>query len=302
MRLYNLELTPTNTLFMLDVFVHRLWFKLSGQTDPSSAPYLSGDTFKKLADHVFETAADFNTDLINEGDVIFIKSQDLVTFFTEIHPKIQSRYILISHNGDVNIDQKFKKYIDQKIIHWFAQNVIFSHPKITPLPIGLENLDYYNHGIISLFDRKKKSTKKKQRKILFGFSISTNRKKRQPIHSLLSSLPNCEALSERLNSIEYMDELVKYMFVASPPGNGVDCHRTWEALYSGVVPIVEASTCTESFKKLGLPIWTINSWSDLAKYTSQDLEKKYSLLMNHHQMTPLYLPYWKARIRTMRRK
>jgi hypothetical protein len=36
----------------------------------------------------------------------------------------------------------------------------------------------------------------------------------------------------------YLDDMARCRWVLSPPGNGVDCHRTWEALYLGVTPIV----------------------------------------------------------------
>ena len=32
----------------------------------------------------------------------------------------------------------------------------------------------------------------------------------------------------------------KYRFGVSPRGNGLDCHRTWEMLYFGMIPIVES--------------------------------------------------------------
>ena len=34
----------------------------------------------------------------------------------------------------------------------------------------------------------------------------------------------------------------QYAFVASPPGNGFDCHRTWEALVLGCIVIVQNSS------------------------------------------------------------
>ena len=34
----------------------------------------------------------------------------------------------------------------------------------------------------------------------------------------------------------------QFAFVASPPGNGFDCHRTWEALILGCIVIVQNSS------------------------------------------------------------
>ena len=40
----------------------------------------------------------------------------------------------------------------------------------------------------------------------------------------------------------------KYAFVLSPRGRGLDCHRTWEALCLGCIPIVKKSPITKLFR------------------------------------------------------
>ena len=40
--------------------------------------------------------------------------------------------------------------------------------------------------------------------------------------------------------------MIKYTFILSPAGIGLDCHRTWEALCLGCIPIV----CIPEFKNL----------------------------------------------------
>jgi hypothetical protein len=53
----------------------------------------------------------------------------------------------------------------------------------------------------------------------------------------------------------------KYSFILSPFGNGMDCHRTWEALCLGCIPILMAP----GFKKMfeNLPVLIVNNWSDV---------------------------------------
>ena len=41
-----------------------------------------------------------------------------------------------------------------------------------------------------------------------------------------------------------------YKFAISPPGNGVDCHRTWEMVLVGVVPVVRRSEIDPAFGRL----------------------------------------------------
>tara|TARA_R100000008_G_C3446271_1_gene97034 strand:- start:113 stop:535 length:423 start_codon:yes stop_codon:yes gene_type:complete len=84
------------------------------------------------------------------------------------------------------------------------------------------------------------------------------------------SRPKCfEVLTKKglefLPSMEYekyLKTLSSYRCCISPKGNGIDCHRMWEALYLKVIPICERSILTEHFAKL-FPIIIVDSWEDL---------------------------------------
>jgi hypothetical protein len=53
-----------------------------------------------------------------------------------------------------------------------------------------------------------------------------------------------------------------YAFVLSPFGNGMDCHRTWEALLCGCIPIVRSSVFNELFD--GLPVLIVDKWANIS--------------------------------------
>ena len=43
---------------------------------------------------------------------------------------------------------------------------------------------------------------------------------------------------DNLQFSDYIKELSSCYFCLSPNGNGIDCHKHWECLYLGVIPIV----------------------------------------------------------------
>jgi hypothetical protein len=43
---------------------------------------------------------------------------------------------------------------------------------------------------------------------------------------------------QRLRLAQYLRRVSRSAYTMAPRGNGVDCHRTWESLYAGSVPIV----------------------------------------------------------------
>jgi hypothetical protein len=52
-------------------------------------------------------------------------------------------------------------------------------------------------------------------------------------------------------------------FVISPHGNGLDCHRTWEALILNSAPIVKTSPLDRLYTALGMPVVIVNDWSEV---------------------------------------
>ena len=261
--------------------VGREIIKRSKNPRPPSYPFVSGDTFRDFADHIHDETKKLNPGDVGAGEIVFVKSDMLVDFFENIHPKIQNAYKLLSHNSDENITEKYIKYIDDKIIHWFAQNLMIDHPKTTVLPIGLENLHYYKHGIPKVFKKIQQKKVVRINKILFGFNAKTNTKDRLPALELLRCSNHTKEIKKVLNHATYPRLLNRYNFVASPPGNGADCHRTWEALTIGVIPIIKKDLLYLNLTKHGLILPEITSVKNIPSLKKTPAKKL------------IYFDYWK---------
>ncbi|MFA5000618.1 MAG: hypothetical protein WC531_00095 [Candidatus Paceibacterota bacterium] len=260
---------------------------------PSSCPYISGDSFRAFANMVYEKGLNsIVLGKIKENTIIFVCIEQAEKFFQEVHPHITKPYILITHNGDTLVTEQLAKYADKKINKWYAMSVTVSHPQITPIPAGLENLSYYNNGITKLFDKNRWKGGDKINRILFGFSISTNPGERQPAYDALIKCPSADEIRGKLNAKQYLEKLNGYKFVASPPGNAIDSHRMWEAMYLGVIPIVKRSFMMESFSQLGLPIWLVDDWQEIKNFSETELASKYTEIMAQANTKPLFLDYW----------
>jgi hypothetical protein len=79
-----------------------------------------------------------------------------------------------------------------------------------------------------------------------------------------------------LPSSEYFTSLPKYKFVISPEGNGVDCHRHYEALMAGCIPVVEESEHIRSVYG-NCPILYTTDYSEI---TPEYLLKKYDKMID----------------------
>lgn len=95
---------------------------------------------------------------------------------------------------------------------------------------------------------------------------------------------------------EYFQALPTYKFVASPEGNGIDCHRHYEALMAGCIPIMEQNPLVEE-KYKGCPIlWT----TDFSEITSEYLLTKYNeMLDKEYDFSCLFLSSYPAETQTI---
>jgi hypothetical protein len=88
----------------------------------------------------------------------------------------------------------------------------------------------------------------------------------------------------------------EYIFVVSPWGGGIDCHRTWEALALGCVPILRSSELDPMFKDL--PVLIVNSWSEVTRERLDAFLKDY--VPQEKIPEKLTLKYWVDKINLYR--
>jgi hypothetical protein len=284
----------------LETELFRLWYRLSGAR-PSSAPYVSGDSFRALADVIIEPGRDVAPAGIARGAVVFVQASEVGRFVEKILPGIGQPFVLITHNGDVNIDERFLSVLeDGRVCRWFAQNALISHPKLTAIPIGLENRFYHSNGVIRDFKRLSRRRSDKANRILHAFTVETNPRERVPALEALRCFGLADAMA-RTNGRRYRETLERYAFVASPPGNGVDCHRTWEALYLGVVPVVKRSALYEAFP--GLPVLALDDWNEMLEWDERFLLEARARLVPGMAASPhLRMDHWAGLIGTEKRR
>lgn len=244
---------------------------------------------------------------------IYVCSSAIPNFIDTVLPLINYKFILVSGDCDEDIpdnilsDVDFHKFINnENIIHWFCQNWIGEHEKVTLIPIGL---DYHTLANSKYFWGPKTSCEKQEKQLLkivnkakknpfwkrnikcysnFHFALNTKHSydRRDAINNISKNLIIYEKLkTTRLNT--WMNQ-IKYTFVISPHGGGYDCHRTWEALVLGCIVIVKTSKLDSLFEDL--PVLIVNEWSDVTKELLEETVEKFKNMT--FNMEKLTLKYW----------
>jgi len=262
---------------------------------PISYPYISGDGFRSFADHVYDEIKTCKACDVMDGDIVFLVTHKIKEWFADIHPNINAKYVLITHNSDAIVGEEEIKNIDDKIDKWFAQNNTTSHKKVIPIPIGIENKKIFSGGWVMLKVIKRLTRERihQRNRILFGFSITTNLKERTVATESLRKTLVADELISRAGQYKYLKTLIKYKFVASPEGNGPDCIRIWESLIFNVVPIIRNISNSQILIQNNLPVMLIDSWKNVESLTEEKLSDIYSKY-NFSQISDIIsYDYWK---------
>lgn len=243
--------------------------------------YVTGNGFKEMCDHVIDTWVFKKSIDVKENDLVFVQTDFLEFFFQHIYDNIKNPFILISHNSESSAPGSFVKYLNEsKIKVWFGHNCDYSHPKFIPIPIGIANFGQNNSNQWLLEEIAQKPNVDRIPKVLVNFNNSSFGMKHD-IFNCLSEKPCVDVL----NNEEYLDNLKKYKFIASPRGKGIDSHRTWEALLMGCIPIISSYEMSSLYSDLNVLV--IEDWDEI-----EGVLKNYNQ-SNDGSREKLSISFWK---------
>ena len=260
----------------------------------SSKPYVSGDSFKKISDHVFDTKENIDAKDIQENDLVFVNTEYLEIFFEECLPYINNYFILLSHNSSSLVNEKHLKMLGDKELKWFASNLNISTLKdkrIEALPYGIKNRNNLVDGRLSTLNFDIPHHNNKKNKIYSSFNILKNEERT----NVLKISKECKHIDSKnyANRKRYIRNLSTYKFNICPSGKGLDTHRFWESLILKTIPVVKRSDFIENLIKFGIPMLIVEEWEELYEINEDDLSifyKKYAkqLIENDY----LKLEFW----------
>jgi len=248
---------------------------------------ITGEKFKGLAQQTYKYY-DSKNNLAGWNDSPIYSDTETAVELLSLHNLTTIATTFIFHNSD----EKFCTNVS-KSGTVFTQNLAVPHSyNLHAIPIGLEN----NRWFPEL--RKKEKLLSVQgpaiRLAYLNCNINTNRAEREPLYELFKDA-EFVTLKHCLNGFgfdQYISALTDHHFVISPEGNGLDCHRTWEALYAGRIPIIKRNHHTYMYEDL--PVLIIDSWDQITKElllrTLSDFRRR------KFKLCKLYFRYWQEKI------
>lgn len=267
--------------------------------------FVNGNKFAELANVVI----DFDHQRIwfdrTKDAIVFCKTEYVSDLFKYLQNSTAS-FVLITHMSDMSITEGFYLTKPYCIKKWFAENVLFNHPDLIPIPLGIENHigsakgKHTDHDwLVANAGRLKRAFK--DFKLYCNWCsyfdrISRTNHARVPRFLAIKQLNKSglrivnhifqQHLDPGLSFQDYCEEMTQHHFVICPRGYGMDTHRLWEALYLGCIPI----TLSNRIFDYGLPILQIDSWDDLTE------ELLIKTVLKERDYTKLHMTYWRNEI------
>jgi hypothetical protein len=248
---------------------------------------------------------------------IYVCNSAIYLFATNIIKNINFKFILVSGDSDDDMpyqvlgNELFDIFINNPLlVHWFSQNWIGNHPKATLIPIGLD----YHTMVSNTCWGPTISVKEQEKQLLEIRNASKPFWERIPkcysnFHFFMTTKHGYDRIdaknkisndvivfeNEKIKRFKTWNVQKEYAFVVSPHGNGLDCHRTWEALALGCIPIVKTSRLDSLYNEL--PVLIVNDWSEvnqeLLDKTIQDYKDR------QFNLERLTLKYWIDKINNL---
>lgn len=256
---------------------------------------------------------------IKEGSTVYICNTAMRNLLSVLD-SIPHRFVLVTGDSDESIpdtvfpnrDDFIKCIESDKIIHWFSQNCTAQHPKLTAIPIGL---DYHTLAVGPMGWGSQQTPYEQEEELLrirdaappfserkplcystFHFNKQPGRRYTYDREDAMRDIPKDLIFYEpsEIPRLESWKHQTEYAFVASPHGNGLDCHRTWEALCLGCIPVVKTSAINVLYE--GLPVLIVQEWSDITSELLDGTIQRFKT--QQFDYNRLNLQYWMELIRS----
>jgi hypothetical protein len=204
---------------------------------------------------------------VDHNDTIFVAHGKLQEFVSDFLPYLEVEVVIISTAfqnfyppGLEPVGRNFTQ--NSHVLHWFVCNVnhysggMQDHPKVSPFPLGLKPkmggrdfqnpIPHYRKAFMKFYN----TTHKKSTSIFVGYLARTT--------SARDGVPNA---GKRIPYKKYLENIAEAHYVICPDGRNPDCHRNYESIGLGAVPITQLDPRYYNHFEEGSIVYNVTEWN-----------------------------------------
>ena len=236
---------------------------------------------------------DFNSEVIKPGPIVYSRTHMVVNQFSELvqYPSC----VLVTSFSDASVTDKMAERLPPNARVWYSNNVETTNPRVISFPIGLRTSP---EGEVCLREAMGK-IRPPQRNLVYLNCWRRIRSGNNPRRGIYEQFGNRKWITteggfEHVPMQQFYRQIASHPYVLSPPGAGPDCHRHWESILLGSIPIVLKRTSTDILEDL--PCLRVDNWGqvcpDLLIDKLPGLQERFSSA----SMDKCWFEYWEERI------
>ena len=307
---------PAFERFPEQAFRYRDWGAQTRHGRGDMYPLYTLDTLRNMADFLFDSSTGYESGperarQVPACSILYSTLRPTSKFVNLVHNHIRVPYLLMTDTADEAITpyHGVKQLLGSSTLHhwWAVDNEVLDQPKLEGLPLGVmdaleiggasnpssvafhANVSEYIATLITSHSQPK-------RKWLMMQMTETHPERRVVRRAITHDTwgeGDVRLTPERRGKMgvrEYLMELGRHRFVLSPRGNGLDAHRTWEALLVGAIPIVRSSALNPLYE--GLPVLIVDEWTHVTPQLLTDFLRNHTIRLPLYQYERLFADYW----------
>lgn len=305
--------TPAYERFPHLAFRNRDWKGFTRHGRGDAYPLYTQDTMRNLADHLFDFSTGYGSGptrapMVRPCDLVYSTLRPVRDFLESVHSHIRVPYLLLTDTSDVSVTHHNADALlnSSTLYHWWASdNEVVDSPKLSSVPLGIsDNLEPQGlkgdrrsvlfHGNVTRYLAKLLEAESQPRTLWVMSQMSMTHGERRVVRDLFGrswGRSEIRVTTEgRMTSDRYLRSLGRHRFILSPRGNGLDSHRTWEALLVGTVPIVRRSALDSLYDSL--PVLVVDDWTEVTVDRLERFYREYKIRQSWYHYEKLFADYW----------
>jgi hypothetical protein len=254
-----------------------------------------------------------NTKKLKNNDIIVVKPKLLKNFISEILPKIDVPVILIFSDSALNSSCRsvynYMNFLSNPNVkhvfseNWWSKTVLSPDilTKLTLLPIGTESkiscsINKYAETVLMEESKNAVDVLNKPTKVLSNAHLNIHKtpksghyNQREEMYVELKNNKLIDFWDTHRPTKQTWKVHNNYAFELSPTGNGLDCHRFYEAILLNTIPIVKDGPLTPLYKQFSCVI--VKDWNEITEDNLKRWQKEIKI-----DKVPIKFGYWKKKI------
>ena len=237
---------------------------------PHTAMFAAPHGIAGYSDWIFVSKPDGLFGSTLDPKVVYVHTKLLGEFAEKVVAHIPGGFILVSSCNDYtipfNVDLRFGygnlMHMDawnaliesKKVVHWFAENHYWTHPKVSTLPIGasmaMDSPDYPDYPKDAL------PLERRSAKVVVTDKIHDTGAQWEDRRRVLKACEErpeiCDSTGGKLFSHQgWAQQVSEHQFIACGHGGGLDpSPKAWESIKIGTIPIIEENPLIDAYGML----------------------------------------------------